>query len=61
MLMSNFMKNYTNSNEVQPNNPTPPLWLDKLITKKTIDPKPIFIIQKKLAKPSLFIHNWSNR
>ena len=29
-----FYENYTNSNEVQPNDPTPPLWLNKLITKK---------------------------
>ena len=29
-----FYENYTNSNEVQPNDPTPPLWLNKLITIK---------------------------
>jgi GntR family transcriptional regulator/MocR family aminotransferase len=29
-----FYENYTNSNEVQPIDPTPPLWLNKLITIK---------------------------
>ena len=44
-----FYENYTNSNEVQPNNPTPPLWLNKLITKKPS-------IQTNIHNPE----NWQN-
>ena len=44
-----FYENYTNSNEAQPNNPTPPLWLKKLITKKPS-------IQTNIHNPE----NWQN-
>ena len=44
-----FYENYTNSNEVQPNDPTPPLWLNKLITKKPS-------IQTNIHNPE----NWQN-
>ena len=44
-----FYENYTNSNEAQPNDPTPPLWLDKLITKKPS-------IQTNIHLPE----NWQN-
>ena len=44
-----FYENYTNSNEGQPNDPTPPLWLNKLITKKPS-------IQTNIHNPE----NWQN-
>jgi GntR family transcriptional regulator/MocR family aminotransferase len=44
-----FYENYTNSNAGQPNDPTPPLWLNKLITKKPS-------IQTNIHNPE----NWQN-